>query len=109
MNKPLIVNIPLQEIAGDVEFYRGTRFRRYGAGLNGVNEEDDYYEYMLVHEGYSTSSMMLVNVSSEAGRYKAGHVVCEIKMLANVNRAVVTAEAVAYSMGTERIFLAQEL
>lgn len=107
MDKQPTINIPLLEIAGDVEFYRGTRFRQYGVGLNGAAEQDDYYEYMLAYESYAFH-MLLVNVSSEAGSYKAGGVVCAIKMLANVNRAVVTAEAVAYSMGTENMFLVRE-
>ena len=73
-----------------------------------MTEEDDYYEYMLVYDGASPH-MMLVNVSSEAGSHKAGSVVCAIKMLTNVNRAVVTAEAVAYSMGTKNMFLVREV
>lgn len=108
MNKATTVNIPLQEIAGDVEFYRGTRFRRYGVGLNGVAEKDDYYEYMLVDTD-TTSYMLFVNVSSESGSHKAGHVSCYVQKLVDVNRAVVTAEAIKYSVGKEHMYLMQEV
>lgn len=76
MHKHQIVS--LHEIAGDVEFYRGTRFRQYAVGLRGVAEQDDYYEYMLVDDD-TTAYMLLVNISSEAGKHKAGNVPCYVQ------------------------------
>ena len=95
--------IPLSEIAGEVEFFRGTRFRLYKVGMSNVNEEDDFYEYMLVDD--HDSHMLLVNSSSENGRIKAGNVVCYVQKMPNVNRAVVTAAAMQYSMGLANMFL----
>ncbi|GAA4055506.1 hypothetical protein GCM10022409_48400 [Hymenobacter glaciei] len=95
--------IPLNEIASDAEFFRGTRFRSYKVGMSNVNEEDDYYEYLLVDNG--DPYMLLVNSSSGHGRIKAGNVMCYVQKLPNVNRAVVTAAAMQYSMGLANIFL----
>ena len=95
--------IPLNDIADDVEFFRGKRFRKYQVGMLDIEEADDYYEYMLVDNG--DQHMLLINSSSAAGIHKAGAVVCHVQKLDSVDRAIVTALAMKYSMGVANMFV----
>jgi hypothetical protein len=95
--------IPLSDIADNVEFFRGKRFRKYQVGMLDVAEADDYYEYMLVDNG--DQYMLLINSSSAAGIHKAGAVVCYVQKSDSVDRAVVTASAMKYSMGVGNMFV----
>jgi hypothetical protein len=94
---------PLNDVADDIEFFRGKRFRKYQAGLLDVEEVYDYYEYMLVDNG--DEYMLLINSSSAAGIHKAGAVICYVQKLASVGRVVVTAAAMKYSMGLKNMFV----
>jgi hypothetical protein len=94
---------PLSDVVDDVEFFRGKRFRKYQVGMLDVEEDADYYEYMLIDN--SDPYMLVVNVSIEAGINKAGAVVCYVQKLVSVDRAVVTASAMKYSMGLRNMFV----
>jgi hypothetical protein len=98
--------IPLAEVSDEQEFWAGTLFRHYNVGMNIKDKTDDYYEYMLIdnHEPY----MFLANISLQAGRYKAGHVIAHVKKLENVNRHVVTGAAMKLSFGIEHTFLVND-
>lgn len=39
--------VPFKDILDTDEFWRGTRFRIYGIGLNVKDKIHDYYEYIL--------------------------------------------------------------
>ena len=93
---------PLNDVADDIEFFRGKRFRKYQVGMLDVAEADDYYEYMLVDNG--DQYMLLINSSSAAGIHKAGAVVCYVQKVDSMDRSVVTASAIKYSMGVGNMF-----
>lgn len=98
---------PLIEIGDTEEFWPGTRIRLYRVGLNVQNEEDDFYEYMLIHD--NQTHFIAANVSDKAGRYKAGNVICHVKILENVGRIVATGKALKHSFGTDNTFLVEGL
>jgi hypothetical protein len=100
--RPMLLT-PLADIDDDQEFYRGNIFRKFAVGMNVNSKEDYYYDYMLVDN--TDPHMILVNVSREASRHKAGAVIAYVNKLENDTRIVVTAKAVKYSLGTKNIFL----
>ncbi|MBP7822147.1 MAG: hypothetical protein KA010_04440 [Saprospiraceae bacterium] len=64
--------IPIQEISDEQDFYCGEIFREYKVHIPNVkNPEEDYYDYMLI--SLNSTEMLLANVSSNAGRGKAGY------------------------------------
>jgi len=64
--------IPLNKINYRKEFWKGTKFRRYNVGLNVKDEQDNYFDYMLVYVGWEMYSLMLVNITENS--YDAGFV-----------------------------------
>jgi hypothetical protein len=94
--------IPVQDLNDDQEFYKGERFRRYGVGLANTTEESDYYEYMLIYD--QPPHMIMVNVSSEAGLYKAGSVICYVPLHNVPARIVVSGKEIKRMFGTENTF-----
>ena len=97
--------IPLVEVPDDREFWVGTRFRRFKVGMNVQDKTQDYYDYMLANVPGESDYMLVVNVTQDAGRYKAGGSMCMVKTLDGVNRFVVTGKALKASVGTDNIFL----
>lgn len=61
------------EIDKEEVFFSGTILRKYSVGL-GVSESDDYYDYILAYAQWEKGKMMLVNITKEDGKNKAGSV-----------------------------------
>ncbi|WP_299435634.1 hypothetical protein [uncultured Aquimarina sp.] len=96
--------IPLEMIKDDHEFWRGTRFRHYGVGLNVESKEDDFYEYMLAEIPGERDFMLLTCVEG----YKSGCALSLVKILDDKSKIVVTGKAIKYSMGTKNTYLKTE-
>lgn len=86
--------IPLFNIPDEQEFYCGAIFRIYKVGIPNVKkEEEDYYDFMLIDINDS-KKMLLANVSSKAGKGKAGYSIGYVEKLSNVHRYVVTGKEI---------------
>jgi len=96
--------VPLEMIRDDQEFWRGTRFRQYGIGLNVENKAEDYYEYMLAEIPGEKDFMLLTCVEG----YKSGCALSLVKILDDNSKIVVTGKAIKYSMGTKNTYLKEE-
>ncbi|WP_179007811.1 hypothetical protein [Winogradskyella forsetii] len=90
---------PIIEIDDSREFYRGTRFRQYGIGLNVKRKDDDYYEYMLTIVPGESDYLLLTCVEG----YKSGSPLALVKTEAN--EMYVTAKSLKRSMGIENVYL----
>lgn len=93
---------PISEIDDKTKFYRGTRFRKYEVGLNVVNPEDDFYEYMLTIVPGESEYLLLTCVEG----YKAGNPLAFVKT--EPNKWFVTAKSLKWSMGIENVYLLKE-
>lgn len=98
--------IPVIELKDNEEFFKGTKFRLYGVGLQNATQETDFYEYMLIYD--NPNYMTLANVSSELGRYKAGHVLCHIPIHKIEGRIVVSGKEIKRMLDAEKTFLVYE-
>lgn len=96
--------IPLKDIHDTVEFWRGTRFRKYNVGLNVQHKMEDYYEYMLAENPSEPEYFLLINVVG----YKSGSVLALVKVSEVKNRDVVTAGAVKNSLGVEDVYVLED-
>ncbi|AUC15851.1 hypothetical protein BTO06_12125 [Tenacibaculum sp. SZ-18] len=96
--------IPLKDIEDQIEFWKGTRFRQYGIGLNVADKKDDFYEYMLAEIPGERGFMLLTCVEG----YKSGSALALVKTSENQTNFTVKGEAIKYSMGTENTFLKKE-
>jgi hypothetical protein len=94
--------IPLIEVEDDREFFKGERFRIYNVGIRNTTPETDYYEYMLVYD--HSNHMLLANVTSEAGRSKAGYVICHVQLANFPDRIVVSGKEIKRMLGTDKTF-----
>ena len=94
--------ISLKEISDSQEFSCGERFRLYGIGMNNLEKDEDYYEYMLIdnHDEY----MIAANVSDRAGWIKAGYVIAHIMKSVKIERNIVTGKALKFSLGDSKVF-----
>jgi hypothetical protein len=92
---------PLADIADNVEFWRGTRFRQYGIGLNVEKAEDDFYEYMLTLVPGESEYLLLTCVEG----YKSGSPLAFVKTEISKNLKCVTASSMKLSMGVENVYL----
>ena len=65
--------IALKDIDENEEFFRGTFLRKYNAVLNDnvSPEEDNFYDYMLVHLPWE-KDMIMVNVTKNSSKIGAG-------------------------------------
>ena len=95
---------PLTVIPDDQEFWKGTRFRQYGVGLNVENKEDDFYEYMLAEIPGEREFMLLTCVEG----YKSGSALALVKTELDKSKFIVNGKAIKYSMGTENTYLKEE-
>lgn len=93
---------PISEINDKTKFYRGSRFRQYGIGLNVKNKEDDYYEYMLTIVLGEPDHLLLMCVEG----YKSGSPLAYVKT--EPNEMYVTANSLKRSMGVENVYLLNE-
>ena len=91
--------IALKDIEDTTEFGRGTRFRQYKIGLNVNNEDDDYYEYMLVEIPGEIDYFLLTCVEG----YKSGIALAMIKKSKDKN--VTTGETMKSSFGIKNTYL----
>lgn len=96
--------IPLKDIEDEIEFWKGTRFRQYGIGLNVDNKNDDFYEYMFVEIPGKRESMLLTCVEG----YKSGSALAYVKTLKDQTKFAVNGKAIKYSMGIENTYLKKE-
>jgi len=96
--------IPLGNISDNEEFWRGTRFRIVGVGLNVKNKNDDYYEYMLTEISGNDEYMQLTNVVGN----KSGSILALVKIKPDKKRLVVTGQALKFSMGLDNTYLIKE-
>lgn len=96
--------LPLKDINDEIEFWKGTRFRQYGVGLNLENKENDFYEYMLAEIPGEKDFMLLTCVEG----YNSGSALALVKTLDDESRFVVNGKAIKYSMGIENIYLKEE-
>lgn len=90
------------EIDDNRKFYRGTRFRQYGIGLNVKSKDDDYYEYMLTIVPGESDYLLLTCVEG----YKSGSPLALVKT--EPNEMYVTAKSLKRSMGIENVYLLNE-
>ena len=94
--------VPLADVPDEQDFWRGTRIRLFGVGLNVTDKAQDYYDYMLVEVPGEREWMLCTNVTRDAGKNKAGASMCAVKTLDGVNRFVVTGKSLKFSVGTEK-------
>ena len=95
---------PLKIIPDNQEFWKGTRFRQYGVGLNVENKEDDFYEYMLAEIPGEREFMLLTCVEG----FKSGSALALVKTELDKSKFIVNGKAIKYSMGTENTYLKEE-
>jgi hypothetical protein len=96
--------IPLGDTDDKAEFYKGTRFKIFNAGLNVKNQSDDFYEYMLCEISGDRNYMQLINITG----YKSGAVLAHVKTKDDKTKLVVTGKAIKFSIGTDNTFLLEE-
>jgi len=89
---------PLKEIDDNQIISQGTRFRQYNIGLNVIDTEDDYYEYMLVNNPSEPEYLLLVCVEG----YKSGHSLALVKAIDSYS---VNGKAIKNSMGIKNTFI----
>ena len=100
---------PISEIPETVEFWSGTKVRLMNVGLNVDKPEDDFYDCLLTSLGIVPNHFILVNITTAAGRHKAGY--CHLSWVeqkANVNRMVTTAAAIQRALEGEEVYLIVE-
>ena len=96
--------IPISELNDTYEFWRGSRFRQYGIGLNVNSPEEDYYEYMLCEIPGNRDEMLLTCCEG----YKSGCALAYVKTIEDKTKFKVDAKAIKYSMGEENIYFKKE-
>jgi hypothetical protein len=101
MNKKMT---PLRDIEDNREFWKGTRFRKYGVGLNVKNKDEDYYEYMLTEIPPKRDRMMLTHVNG----YKSGSVISFIKT-SETTKFVVSGKEIKNCLGLINTYLIEEI
>ncbi|MBK8245564.1 MAG: hypothetical protein IPK88_19205 [Saprospiraceae bacterium] len=100
--------IPLSIIPDEQEFYRGAIFRIYKVDIPNVKKEDeDFYDYMLIDLNDS-KKMLLANVSSKAGKGKAGLSLGYVEKLIDVNRSVVTGKEMKRYLNEPLVYWVEE-
>ena len=80
--------IPFIEINDEDEFWRGARFIKKKTGLMNVQEENDYFEFMLIDDKGNSEWM----ICSHIDEYEAGKVISYVRKTANTNRTTVLAK-----------------
>ena len=93
--------IPLKDMEDQIEFWKGTRFRKYGIGLNVADKKDDYYEYMLAEIPGERGFMLLTCVEA----YKSGSALALVKTTEDPTKFTVKVKDIQYAMGIESTFL----
>ncbi len=96
--------IPLIEIDDNKQFWKGTRFRVHGVGLNVENQADDYYEYMLAEIPGERDSMLITCVVG----YKSGSALGFVKTSADKSQFSVSGKGLKEAVGTENVYLVIE-
>lgn len=96
--------IPLKDVNDEIEFWKGTRFRIYGIGLNVENKNDDFYEYMLAEIPVERAFMLLTCVEG----YKSGSTIALVKTSQNKSKFIVKCKEVKFSIGIENVYLIDE-
>jgi hypothetical protein len=67
--------IPVRNISDDEKIWVGTRVRLYHVGLNVINKDDDYYEYMVSFIFDNEEHLQIINLTQG----EAGNIFCVIK------------------------------
>ena len=96
--------IPLKDVKDDAEFWKGTRFRSYNVGMNVTNNEDDYYEYMLVEIPGGNEHMLLTCVQG----YKSGSALALVKTALDKTKLIVDGKSIKKSLGIDESYLIEE-
>jgi hypothetical protein len=100
--------LPLSNILDEHEFWAGTKIRIQGVGLHVNEPHEDYYDYMLALLPTHSERMILVNISSGAGKAKAG--LCHLAQPAikEGKRQVVLGKELKRMLGEENVYLIVE-
>lgn len=81
--------IPFREIHEEDEFWRGARFIKKGTGLNNINSDEDFFEYILISDSSSKDYMICCHIDE----FEAGAIISHVKTtLPNSNSLTVTAK-----------------
>lgn len=67
--------IPLKAISDDCKIWAGTRVRLHNVGLNVVDKNNDYYEYLVSFIYGNAVYLQLTNLSQG----EAGNIICVIE------------------------------
>ena|SRR5687768_3912766 len=95
--------IPLIHVPDEQEFYCGAVFREFKVGIpNVIDENEDYYDYMLIN--INSDKMLLANVSSKAGKGKAGYSIGYVERSKDVNRHVVTGKKIKEYLNVPEVY-----
>lgn len=95
----------LVEVDDAEEFWSGTRVRIYGVGMNVPDKTEDYYDYMLATIPGEREFMLVTNVTTDAGRHKAGASTGLIRTVPQVDRFVVVGSTLKEYFGLEKVYL----